>query len=164
MLKNGIIFSLCLLLLSQCSEPNNNYTKPQYGFFDCIDCAYLRQIKGRYALHATDVMSQMAIALADTGNSHSGSSIVPATIYAVGWNSDYIIVRQCNPGASKQERAANNYFIVHMIPGDAIKSYSQEMKDAVLGPLDKETFDKKRKELGIEGIEFSLKFKENEPK
>lgn len=107
-------------------------------------------------------MDNLSVVIADT-NSSGASELVPPTVYEVGWNSDYIIARQHNLGASKQERSANNYYIVHMISGDSVQAYSINNK-LVIGPLDKDGFEKKRRELGIEGIEFSVKVKKNEPK
>jgi hypothetical protein len=100
-------------------------------------------------LIATDVGEDMSL-----GFKHSESGywiMVKSTVFAVGFNDEFIIVKQ-HPRTfpDQPDKSITNYFIVPI--------YSRtihSMDDDVIGPLGKEDFDKKRIELGIADITFT---------
>lgn len=78
---------------------------------------------------------------------------VPWTVFAAGWNDEYIIVKQhpMGPGAASPDRSVANWYIIRI------------SDDNVFGPLTEDEFVAKRTELGVpETLAFARVFKELE--
>ena len=72
------------------------------------------------------------------------------TVFAAGWNDEYIIVKQhpMGPGAASSDRSVTNWYIVRI------------SDDNVFGPLTEDEFVAKRVELGVPGtLSFTRVFK-----
>lgn len=107
-------------------------------------------IIGNYYVGWLDMVSNRAIVYKRNQNSYKG--IVPAYVYAVGHNSDYIIAKQ-HPYPN--ELSVTKYFIV-----DLNKELGRD-KEAVIGPMNEKEFDKKSIELKISELEFDKTYEEN---
>ena len=84
--------------------------------------------------------------------------VVPATVFAIGHNDDYIIAKQ-HPCAQMgtPNKSVTNYFIV---PVHVKDKYWIEKE--IIGPLTKAVFDQKRKDLHLEHVSFDMVFKDVE--
>ena len=120
------------------------------AFIGC-DMAHQEQVVGKYYLVASDVGEDMSLGFKD---SESGYWImVDATVFAVGFNKEFIIVKQ-HPRIfpSQPDNSITNYFIVP-IYNRVIHSMDKD----VIGPLTKEDFDLKKIKLGIDKeLPFSI--------
>lgn len=114
-----------LLVLSGCGE----------GFVEN------KQVTGRYHLIAVDVIEDLSLDYKLKTGDYIG--VVPETIFAVGFNSDYIITKQ-HPGNNKE---ITNYFIVPIYD-----SLQHEM--GVFGPFTQKQFEAKTKELNLDTLNF----------
>jgi hypothetical protein len=77
------------------------------------------------------------------GNNYSG--IIEATVFAVGYNNNFMIVKQ-HPRKfpNPPDKSITNYYILPLKEGMDWRS-----KNGLIGPLTKSEFIKKRKELGV---------------
>ena len=86
------------------------------------------------------------------------ANVVLPTIFAIGHNNDYIIAKQHPCGLMDSiHRSVTNYFI---IPVHIKDKYWIEKE--VIGPLTKEAFEQKSRELHLEQVGFNKVFKEVE--
>jgi hypothetical protein len=121
------------------------------AFFGCGMAIHKENVVGNYYLIATDAGEDMNL-----GFKHSESSywtMVRNTVYAVGFNKEFIIVKQ-HPREfpSQPDNTITNYFIVP-IYSRVIHSMDKD----VIGPLSKEAFEDKKIELGIDkDLPFSI--------
>lgn len=121
----------------------------------CITSAYDEKLNEGYLLSAIDVKEDMIVAYQD-GDYAIG--IIEATVFAIGQNDEFIIAKQ-HPKSSQNEidKTIINYFII------PLKNKVNKSPDKNLyGPLTKEEFEKKRRELNIEKLDFSIMFTELE--
>lgn len=134
-----IILLLILLVLEGCKMKNNNNRIIENYFIGTDD---LREDMMIYA-----VVNEYRI------------GIMPPTIFALGYNEDFIIAKQHPQNSSlSMEREKINYFII------PLKKKKMESPDEnKYGPLTKEEFLQKRIEIGIpDSVNFSLVFKDLE--
>lgn len=124
-------------------------------FQSCIGSAYDKKLNAGYYLSAIDVKEDMSIGFQD---GDYGIGIISATVFAVGQNDDFIIVKQ-HPRlfSSEMDKSVTMYFIVPL----KMKINKTQEKN-IYGPLTKEEFEQKRKELNIESLDFTIVFKELE--
>ncbi|HMF70097.1 MAG TPA: DUF3997 domain-containing protein [Flavitalea sp.] len=132
--------ALCYLLMSL-------YLFIQFG---CIGVAHNEKLIKNYFLGAFDIDEELSLQAVDS--SGYAFDVVPATVYAVGFNDEYIIAKQ-HPLQNPENKSVTNYFIVPI--GKPPKSYEHH---ELWGPLTIAEFEAKRKELGI-NFEFSKIFK-----
>lgn len=129
-------------------------------FSSCIGAAsYEKKLTLNYGLLAIDDMNGMVLYCLDGGYR---IGIVSATVFAVGLNDDFIIVKQhpCTSESNSSDsinKQITNYFII------PIKNkISENIEKNIFGPLTFEKFEKKKKELKISNIDFTIVFKDLE--
>ncbi len=112
-----------------------------------------KRVAGSYHLIATDVEEDMALCYDDGGSGYS--IIISQTVFAVGCNDNYIIVKQ-HPSESvlNINREDTDYYIVPIYPHD-----KYNIKKEIFGPFTLNQFEQKKKDLGMENVEFSLVYK-----
>lgn len=90
-------------------------------------------------------------------NSAGSIELVPAYVFAVGHNDDFIIAKQHPTIDYKHEidTSITNYYIVDMNR----KIFTNGQK--VFGPVNKYEFDSLRTLLNIESIKFDLRYPKN---
>jgi len=101
---------------------------------------YEEDLVNGYAVWATDVMAQAKIVKKDKEISSTTiyTSVVPATVFAYGWNDDFIIAKQ-HP-RKKDRKVDTNltyWYIVEVASGN------------VHGPLSEDEFNKLRTKLKV---------------
>ena len=100
----------------------------------------------RYVLLAIDAKSQMSLSF--DMNDGTALGLVDATVFAIGANDKYIIVKQ-HPAkdqfASSFDRAVTNYFIVERNHSPMFR----EREKGVRGPMKKEEYDILAKKLPL---------------
>ena len=115
--------------------------------------AYWRS--GDYVLIAIDTQAQMSLKVDRKGQWAVFDNVVAATVFAVGANDRYIVVKQ-HPIAEDQQhfdRAVTNYFIV-----DRTKQPTQHKRgEGVIGPLTKEQFDEAAKRMLLPAFTKTLR-------
>jgi hypothetical protein len=99
--------------------------------------AYEEDLVNGYAVWAADKMEQAAVVKKHKGSS-SATHVVPATVFAYGWNDDFIIAKQ-HP-RKKDKKVDTNltyWYIVEVASGN------------VHGPLSEDEFNKLRTKLKV---------------
>ena len=98
---------------------------------------YEEDLVNGYAVWAADTMKDAAIVLKDKGSS-GAIGVVPRTVFAYGWNDDFIIAkRHPEKKNRKVDTSLTYWYIVEVASGD------------VHGPLNEDEFDKLRTELKV---------------
>lgn len=113
-------------------------------FILCQDIAHNERIIGRYYLIAIDDNEQMHVSFQVDNNNSVG--IISQTVYSVGFNKNYIIVKQHPQG----NRKITDYYIVRIY-----HEMTYWPEKGVIGPMTKDEFNKKRHELNISNIKFT---------
>ena len=120
--------------------------------FGCggIGFAYEQELTGKFGLIACDTRTQMS--LCEILPSGSGIGIVDQTVFAVGWNDDFIIAKRHPSDGSDTndiDRSVTEFYILTVAT------------EKLLGPLDEAEFDKQRASLGLpEDLTFILVFED----
>ncbi|NRD24251.1 DUF3997 domain-containing protein [Winogradskyella litoriviva] len=109
-------------------------------------------IIGNYYVGWNDLVANRAIVEKTEKDSPYSSGIISDYVFAVGHNSDFIIAKQ-HPYLN--DLTVTKYFIID------IKKRESGMNNSVIGPLEKEEFDKKRIELNISELKFDQNYPEN---
>ena len=107
---------------------------------------YEEDLVNGYAVWATDVMEQAKIVKKrkEISSTTTFNTVVPATVFAYGWNEDFILAKQ-HPRKSYREvdTSITYWYIIEVISGD------------VHGPLNEDEFRKLRTKLKVpEEISF----------
>jgi len=120
--------------------------------------AHDERLVGKFSLSATDIDSDMSLCYGVSSGGRIG--IVDATVFAVGFNNDYVIAKQHPKGQRDEpDKSITNYYIVPIKMDTTIFV----VKDNVIGPLTEEEFVAKRKELDIpDDLTFTKVFKDLE--
>ena len=134
---------LCIILASVCALAGCNMWSMD---------AYWRS--GKYMLVAIDSSSQMSLSV-DLNNG-GALGIVGPTVFAVGANEKFIVLKQHPSEGYGYDRSLTNYFIVKRNSTPA----SMADENSVQGPLTKDQFDKLSKQLSLPA--FSKTFKDLE--
>ncbi len=115
-----------------------------------IGFAYQKKLPGKYGLIACDTMPQMALCEIDPDG--SGLTVVPQTVFAVGWNKHFIIAKRHPPtgmAINEIDKTKTEFYILDVT---AEKLY---------GPFDEDKFNKQRESLGVPAtLKFTLVFKD----
>jgi hypothetical protein len=121
----------------------------------CHGSAYEEYLVDNYSLKAMDVKSGMSVFYND--NEYLIGVIQP-TVFAVGYNNDFIIAKQHPNIFPEIDRSITNYFII------PIKNRVAESAEKnVIGPLTVEEFNAMQKELGVpESLIFTNVFEDLE--
>jgi len=109
--------------------------------------AYEKKLNNGYQLNAMDSRSEMSIWLPDN------LIIVKETVFAVGQNDSFIIVKQHPPGNKEHI----NYYAIPLI-----NKISEYLPDNIYGPMNSDEFDKLKTELNINNLDFTIVFKDLE--
>lgn len=109
-------------------------------------------IIGNYFVEWNDLVANRAIVEKTEKDSPYSSGIISNYVFAVGNNSDFIIAKQ-HPYLN--DLTVTKYFIID------IKKRESKKNSSVIGPLEKEEFDKKRIELNISELKFDQNYPEN---
>ena len=137
-MKNTIFYVLSLLTLSGCVGGTGFVIK--------------EKVIDNYYLIATDVDEDLVLSYHEDVDGDNYGTIIDATIFAVGHNDKFIIVKQhprISPNAP--DKKITNYYILPLKKGMDWRS-----KNGLIGPLTLKTFNEKRKELEIpEGLTFT---------
>ena len=111
-----------------------------------IGFAYEKRLSGKYGLVAADVLEQMVVAEMLPNGSAIG--VIPATVFAVGWNEQFIIAKQ-HPSDSNHrvDKTVTQFYVLRISDG------------SLTGPLAEPAFSAERTKLGVpEGLSFTLVF------
>ncbi|MFI5196425.1 MAG: hypothetical protein ACHQD8_04985 [Chitinophagales bacterium] len=110
--------------------------------------AIKENIFGNYFLVARDDVGQLSLAYHETGIESIYGIVIAQTVFAVGYNEHYIIVKQ-HPDGDKQ---ITNYYILPIKKG-----MDWGTKNGLIGPLTLEQFNEKRIALNIpDGLNFTI--------
>jgi hypothetical protein len=114
-------------------------------FFGCQDLAIKEKIIENYYLVAADDSEGTTLSYHDYSDGNNYSGIIEATVFAVGYNDNYLIIKQhpCilpNP----PDKTTTNYYILPLKKG-----MDWRTKNGLIGPLTLEQFNEQRKELHI---------------
>ena len=92
-----------------------------------------------YAVCAADVIEQTGVVRVDKQGFGGGLVVVPPTVFAYGWNDDFILAKQhpLNEMDWKVDASITNWYIVEVASGN------------VHGPLSEGEFNKLRTELKV---------------
>lgn len=97
------------------------------------------------------------IDIRETRSLNKGERLVPPYIYAVGYNSKYIYVKQhplLKNTEEKIDRKITYYYIIY-------RTKNTYQDKPIIGPLGKIDFEKRCRELAIKDIEFDLTYPTN---
>lgn len=114
-------------------------------FVGCQDLAVKEKIIDNYFLVAADASEWTSLSYHEDNEGTNYSSLIEATVFAVGYNDNYMIVKQhpCilpNP----PDKTITNYYILPLKEG-----MDWRTKNGLIGPLTEQEFIEKRKELNI---------------
>ncbi|MDP3915638.1 MAG: hypothetical protein Q8R96_18080 [Bacteroidota bacterium] len=125
----------------------------------CLGFVYNRKIVDKYWLIETDSKADMSLSY-ELGNENF-IGIIHGGVYALGYNFDYIIVKQHPyiPFPDSINKLITNYYI---IPIDrSISKY--KVQENLIGPLNEIEFVKQKEKLKIPlDLEFQIVIEENE--
>ncbi|MDO1451904.1 hypothetical protein Q0590_36885 [Rhodocytophaga aerolata] len=125
-------------------------------FTSCIfDYSYEKKLIGRYYLDAIDSEESMQLSYKDE-DSGVGEGIIGETVFEVGWNDKFIVVKQHpHEFGEPLNNQITNYYIVKVVHSN----HYQTIKNNIVGPLNREEFNDMRKKLEVpEEFENSLRF------
>lgn len=121
-----VILTVSTLLLSGCGG---------CGF------AHNERIDGPYHLCATDVSTQMRLSYNAANRNGVYVARVPATVFAVGWNEEYLVAKR-HPNGDKSK--TEYYYLIRKLDHE----YADRSK-CVRGPFSKTEFETKKNELDL---------------
>jgi len=119
----------------------------------CLGFDTKEKVVGNYYLVAPDDESQLSLDYCDPADQNGCGGVIGATVFAVGYNEKYIIVKQ-HPSAFPKapNKKMTNFFIVPITGG-----FNYRTMNNLIGPLTLEQFSDKRKELNIpDSLKFTI--------
>lgn len=119
--------------------------------YNCDDLSK-NSIIGKYYLVSVDSIDDTSLSYSINNDDSSFANVVGETVFAVGHNDDFIIVKQ-HPRVfgNEPDKTTTNYFIVKIYKKNTLWA-----EKGVIGPLTKKEFEQKRKDLKIENIKFDF--------
>jgi hypothetical protein len=116
-----------------------------------------KRIIGNYFLVAADDPSDAALCFHADSDGDIYGDIIRPTVTDIGYNNNFILVKQNNPGFSTKGVKNYSYFIV------PVKS-SMDWKtlNGQLGPLSLNEFEQKKNQLHLTDIRFTLHYEDDE--
>ena len=125
-----------------------------FGLFDSDS----DRIIGKYIIIWIDLPQNQTISEEIELNSESSIGLIQEYVFAVGHNEDYIIAKQHPTSGFENGFEINtkitNYFIIDM------NRKTLKKGEKIFGPLKEVEFNKLRKKLKIESIEFDMNYPE----
>lgn len=125
----------------------------------CESLAFKEHLVGNYYLVASDDEHQLGLGYHTSEDEDTFGEIVPATVFAVGFNENYFILKQ-HPYIFAKPPKTNitNFYILRNQ-----KSFNFRTREGVYGPLTYDQFTLKRHELGIpDSLSFNIVYKDLE--
>lgn len=125
--------------------------------YSCQDLVFEKKVVDEYYLIATDAMEDMSLCYKFGSGSYVG--VVDQSVFAVGFNSQFLIIKQ-HPFTFPDSinRNKTNYYIITI---KNIKS-KYKAKESLIGPLNEKEFSKQREILSIPSdLVFTIIFEEN---
>ena len=106
--------------------------------------AYEEKLIGDYGLIAVDVMEQMSVSKFRNGSARV--AVINETIFATGWNDEFLIAKQ-HPNPGRIDRSVTNFYILRVTDGE------------LFGPYTESEFRKARHRLQLpESLQFTRVF------
>jgi hypothetical protein len=107
-------------------------------------------------LVAADTNEQLSLSYHEPADEDNYGTVIQATVFAVGYNTRYVIVKQ-HPRAfpNPPDKSITNFFILPLSKG-----FNWRTNNGLIGPLTLEQFNAKARELGISDLKFTTE-KEN---
>jgi hypothetical protein len=128
-------------------------------FQSCESLAIKEHLVGNYYLIASDDQHQLGLGYHTPEDEDTYGEIVPATVFAVGFNENYFILKQ-HPYifAKPPNTSITNYYILRNQ-----KLFNFKTQKGLYGPLTYDQYNLKRQELGIpDSLNFSKVYKDLE--
>ncbi len=120
-------------------------------FQGCIFSAYDKKLNKGYYLEAVDVNEEMSLCFKD--NTGVGLTLIPETVFAVGQDDNFIIVKQ-HPRRNKK---ITSYYVIPLT-----NKISDEVEHNKIGPLTYKEFEQRMAAYGFEGLRFTIEFRDLE--
>lgn len=128
-------------------------------FASCMGLAIKEKLIDNYYLIASDDINGLDLCYHESSDGDNYNGIIEATVFAVGYNKDYMIVKQ-HPRIfpNPPDKKITNYYILPLK-----KEMDWKTKNGLIGPLNLMQFNEKRKELNIpDNVTFTKVIKELE--
>ena len=109
-------------------------------------------IIGNYFVEWNDLIANRAIIEKTEKDSPYSNGIISGYVFAVGHNSEYIIAKQ-HPYLN--DSTVTKYYIIDL------NKRKLGNNNSIIGPLEKEEFNKKTVELNISELQFDQNYREN---
>jgi len=140
-------------MFTQAIKKISCYISILFLFTQCQPVFILNEkIVDNYYIIAPDVYERAALCFQTDNDGANYVELVPATVFAVGYNKEYMIIKQ-HPILSFMptvDKTTTNYYILPLL-----KTINPQMHNDLIGPLTFEDFNQKRDELDIEDIQFT---------
>jgi hypothetical protein len=126
----------------------------------CGSCGGLvikENIFGNYYLIAADANEDLTLSYHDSSDGAIYGGIIEPTVFAIGFNENYIIAKQ-HPRTfpNPPDKNITNFYILPIKKG-----FNWRTKNGLLGPLTSNQFSQKRKELNIsDSLNFTIELKD----
>ncbi len=117
----------------------------------CLFDSYSKSINSKYLLSAIDGDENMSLCYITKDNYMI--AVVDRTVFAVGYNNNFIIVKQ-HPKGNKEY---TNYFVIPLIT-----NISEFPSDNIYGPMNIDEFEKLKIKLDIKNLDFTIVYKKLE--
>jgi len=114
-------------------------------------------IFGNYYLVASDTNEDLCLSYHESCDGGIYGTVVTPTVFAIGYNENYIIVKQ-HPRAfpNPPDKSITNFYILPVKNG-----FNWRTNNGLLGPLTFDQFNQKRKELNIpNSLNFTKEMKD----
>jgi len=106
--------------------------------------AYEEKLIGDYGLIAVDEMEQMSVCKFRNGG--GGVAVINETVFAAGWNDEFLIAKQ-HPNHGSIDRSVTNFYILRVTDGE------------LFGPYTESGYQKARQRLQLPGsLQFTRVF------
>jgi hypothetical protein len=118
--------------------------------FGCQGLDIKQHVTGHYFLVAADADYQLGLTFQDYPDDQTYGVVIGYTVFAVGYNEKYIIAKQ----HFENIKSILNYYIL------PIKSeYKDFGNTGLIGPMTREQFEQKSKELNLQNVKFTINYK-----
>jgi uncharacterized protein YxeA len=112
------------------------------------------KVTGNYYLTATDVIEQLSLSYHTEDMGDIYGKVIGETVFSVGFNNKYIIVKQHPTIEDKSNLKITNYYILPLK-----EKMDWKTNNGLIGPITLDKFNLTCKELHIEDIKFAINYK-----